>query len=120
MKNSSGVLLGSQKIDIFSKKNTDRIRMHWSYLFVVLFCIFVGIFAVWERVQYVRIGYDIQLLKQEHENLLQDKRKLLLEYNTSVSLDKVEERARKELRMQIPAADQIFYVKEVRGRAKVK
>ncbi|MEK6775357.1 MAG: cell division protein FtsL [bacterium] len=116
MKNSSGVLLGSQRIDVFSKKKTDRIQMHWSYLFVVLFCIFVGIFAVWERVQYVGIGYDIQVMKQEHEKLLQDKRELLLEYNTSISLDKVEERARKELRMQVPAADQIFYVKESRGR----
>ncbi|OIP66213.1 MAG: hypothetical protein CO150_03025 [Nitrospirae bacterium CG_4_9_14_3_um_filter_53_35] len=118
MKSSSGILLGSQKIDIFSKKKTDRLQMHWSYLFAVLFCLFVGIFAVWERVQYVRIGYDIQVLKQDQEKLLQEKRKLLLEYNTSVSLDKVEERARKELGLQVPSANQIFYVKEIRARAK--
>ena len=85
--------------------------MRWPFLLVVLFCIFVGLFAVWERVQYVRIGYGIQLQKQEHDRLLQEKRKLLLEYNTSVSLDRVEEQAEKRLKMKVPEKGQIFYVK---------
>ncbi len=85
--------------------------MQWPYLFVVLFCIFVGVFAVWERVQYVRIGSAIQVLKQEHEKLVQDKRNLLLEYNTSISLDRVEKRARQQLKMKFPDPDQTYYVK---------
>lgn len=107
----SGVLLRPQRINIFSKKKTQHIRMRWPYLLVVLFCVFVGLFAVWERVQYFRIGYDIQQLTQEHDSLVQEKRKLLLEYNTSISLDKVEERARKKLKMRVPEEGQLFYVK---------
>jgi cell division protein FtsL len=111
MSHRSGVLVGPQKIDIFSRKKAAHIRMQWPFSLIVLFSIFVGLFAVWERVQYVRIGHAIQVLNQEHEKLLQDKRKLLLEYNTSVSLDKVEERARKQLKMKVPEEDQILYVK---------
>lgn len=111
MKSHSGILLGPQKVDIFSKKNTARVQMRWSYFFVVIFCIFVGLFAVWERVHYVRVGSKIQILKQEHEKLVQEQRKLLLEYNTSVSLDKVEARARKKLAMEFPESDQVLYVK---------
>ncbi len=106
-----GMALRPQRVDIFSKKNTARIRMHWPSLMVILFSIFVGLFAVWERVQYVRLGYEIQVLKQEHEKLLQERRKLLLEYNTSVSLDKVEEQAQKRLKMRVPEAGQTFYVR---------
>ncbi len=85
--------------------------MQWPYLFVVLFCIFVGVFAVWERVQYVRIGSEIRLLKQKHEKLIKEKRNLLLAYNISISLDKVDERARKQLKMKVPDPDQIYYMK---------
>jgi cell division protein FtsL len=108
---SSRTLPRIQNIDIFSKTAPARVRMQWSYLFVVIFCIFVGVFAVWERVQYVRIGSEIQLLKQEHGKLIQERRNLLLEYNTSISLDKVEERARKQLKMKFPDPDQTYYVK---------
>lgn len=111
MNHPAGVLLRPQKIDIFSKKNTAPLRMRWPLVLVVLFCTFVALFAVWERVQYVRIGYAIHLLKQEHEKLIQEERKLLLEYNTSVSLDRVEERARKRLNMEVPKEDQIIYVR---------
>jgi cell division protein FtsL len=110
MNHRSGVLIGPQKIDIFSKKKTAQIKMRWPFLLVVLFTIFVGLFAVWERVQYVRIGYATHQLRQEHDKLLQDKRKLLLEYNTSISLDKVEEQARKRLKMKVPETGQVFYV----------
>jgi cell division protein FtsL len=107
----AGVLLRPQKIDIFSKKKSAPIRMRWPLLAVLIFCVFVGLFAVWQRVQYVRIGYDIQVLKQEHDKLVQEKRKLLLEYNTSVSLDKVEATARKRLKMDLPEEGQIIYVR---------
>ena len=62
-------LSGPQKINIFSKSNPARVRLRLPYLLVVLFGIFVGVFAVWERIHYVRIGYDTALLKQENEKL---------------------------------------------------
>ncbi len=111
MNYSSSTLPRIQNIDIFSKKDPAHVRMQLPYLFVVLFCIFVGVFAVWERVQYVRIGSEIQVLKQEHEKLIQERRNLLLEYNTSISLDRVEKRARQQLKMKFPDPDQIYYVK---------
>jgi len=105
----SNILRRPQNINIFSKKRADRVRMRWPYLLIVLFAVFVGIFAVWERVQYVRTAYGIQLLKQDHEKLIQEKRKLLLEYNTSISLDRVEKRARKQLKMKVPEKEAIIY-----------
>ncbi len=104
-------LSGPQKVNIFSKKNPARVRLRLPYLLVVLFGIFVGVFAVWERIHYVRIGYDIALLKQENEKLVKEHRTLLLELKTSISLDKVERRARTTLKMEVPERGQVLYVK---------
>jgi cell division protein FtsL len=104
------VLSRPQRIDIFSKNNHATLRVRLPILLVVLFCMLVGICSVWERMQYVRIGYDIERLKQKHEELVQEKRNLLLEYNTSISLGKVEERAGKELHMRLPEEGQAIYV----------
>ncbi len=104
-------LSGPQKVNIFSKRKPVRVRLRFPHLLVVLFGIFVGIFAVWERIHYVRLGYDIALLKQENEALVKEHRTLLLELKTSISLDKVEQRARTTLKMKVPERGQVLYVK---------
>ncbi len=107
----SGSLSGLQKIDIFSKRKPIRIRVRLPFLAVILFCIVVGVASVWERVQYIRLGSEIEMQKQENARLLQEKRKLLLEFNTMISLDQVEKRARSQLGMRLPEAGQVLYVK---------
>lgn len=105
------VLARPQKVHIFSKQKHVKIRVRLPFLLVVVFVLLVGIFAVWERMHYLQVGASIEGLKQENRRLVQLNRNLLLEYNTSISLDKVEEDAVKELGMQHPEKGQIVYVR---------
>jgi cell division protein FtsL len=105
------VLSRPQKVHIFSKKKHVRIRVRLPFLFVVVFSILVGIFSVWERIHYLQVGAGIERLKQKNRALVQEHRNLLLEYNTSISLTKVEEEAQKDLRMRLPEKGQVLYVR---------
>ncbi|NOY52473.1 MAG: cell division protein FtsL [Deltaproteobacteria bacterium] len=105
------VFTGTQKIDILSKRDRTPLRVRLPILFVVFFCVLVGVCSVWERTQYVRVGYEIACLKEQNRKLKQEKRNLLLEYATSISLDRVESRARKKLHLHLPEEGQILYVK---------
>ena len=105
------VLARPQKVHIFSKQKHVKIRVRLPVLIAVVFVLLVGIFAVWERMHYLQMGTGIEHLKQENRRLTQLHRNLLLEYNTSISLDKVEGEARKNLGMQHPEKGQIVYVR---------
>ncbi len=111
MRTSPRVLTRPQKIDIFSKRNRATLHVRLPILFVVLFCVLVGVCSVWERMQYVQAGYEIAGLKEENRNLKQEKRNLLLEYTTSISLERVESRAEKQLDLRLPEQGQVLYVK---------
>jgi len=105
------VLTRPQKVHIFSKQKHVKIRVRLPVLLVVSFALLVGIFAVWERMHYLQVGAGIERLKQENGRLAQLNRNLLLEYNTSISLDKVEEEAGGKLGMQHPEKGQIIYAR---------
>ena len=95
------VLTGSQKIDIFSKRNRATLRVRLPILCVLLFCVLVGVCSVWERTQYVEVGYKIAGLKEENRKLKQEKRNLL---------ERVESRAEKKLHLRLPEQGQVLYV----------
>ncbi|MDX1762700.1 MAG: cell division protein FtsL [bacterium] len=105
------VLTRPQKVHIFSKQKHVKIRVRLPFLVAVVFALLVGIFAVWERIHYLQLGTSIERYKQENRRLVQLHRNLRLEYNTSISLDKVEAEARENLKMQQPDEGQIVYVR---------
>jgi len=111
MSHAARTWIRAQRIDIFSKPNPVRVRVRLSLMAALLFAVFTGLFAVWERVQYLRLGHEIQLLRQEHEALVREGRSLRAEYERSVTLETVEERARRDLGLVIPSADQLIYMK---------
>jgi len=105
------VLTGTQKIDIWSKGDHTRLHVRLPILLVLFFCVLVGVYSVWERTQYVRIGYEIACLKEQNRKLIQEKRNLLLEYAGSISLTGMEKRAGKQLHLGLPEEGQVLYVK---------
>jgi len=111
MNDLSRVFTGAQRVDIFSRGDHAPLRLRLPILFVLFFCILVGVCSVWERTESVRVGYEIACLKEQNRNLKQEKRSLLLEYATSISLARVEAQAGKKLHLQLPEEGQVLYVR---------
>ncbi|MBI3988817.1 MAG: cell division protein FtsL [candidate division NC10 bacterium] len=69
-----------------------------------------GLFYVWQHVQAVQLGYEIEQLKQERAAFVERERELTLEIARLKSPKRVEEIARDRLGFITPAPDQIVIV----------
>ncbi|MFQ5881141.1 MAG: septum formation initiator family protein [Candidatus Methylomirabilales bacterium] len=70
------------------------------------------LFYVWQHIQVVRLGYQIERLRAERVTLIQEGKALRLELGQLRSLKRVEEIARRELGMVNPVPGQIILVDE--------
>lgn len=68
------------------------------------------LFYVWQHIQVVRTGYEIERLREERAALLQRNREMTLEIGRLTSLRRVEELARKRLGMVRPEPGQVILV----------
>lgn len=68
------------------------------------------LFYVWQHIQVVRTGYEIERLRQERAALVQRNREMTLEIGQLTSLRRVEEVARKRLGMVRPGPGQVILV----------
>lgn len=89
--------LQSKRIDLFS-------------LGVGLLLLLGGLFYVWQHVQVVRLGYEIEQLKKERAALIQREKELALELAWLKSPKRVEEIARGRLGFITPVPGQIVIV----------
>jgi cell division protein FtsL len=86
----------------------------------VLFLSAFGFVFVWQRVQVIKTGYEIEALKKERDALATTNKSLLIETATLTSPERVETIAKKDIGMRQPVDDQLVMVKRVdRGAGRV-
>ena len=80
------------------KKRTSS-GIYFLYI-LVIFCTFL--FYVWQHIQVIKIGYKINKLQTQLEELKNKNRYLRVEVNYLKSLDRIEKIAKEELKMVKP------------------
>lgn len=81
-------------------------------LFLFLALLFaVSLFIVWSRLQVVNLDYDISRLEGELRDLSQQSQQLRLESASLSRPDRIEELARRELKLGFPTPRQIISVR---------
>lgn len=73
------------------------------------------LFYVWQHIQVVRLGYQIERLRAEQLHLVQEGKARRVELARLRSLKRVEEVARRELGMVPPSPGQTILLREARG-----
>lgn len=79
---------------------------------VVIIIFVVTLFYVGQRVNVIRLGYEIENLKRERKNLEQIHNSLLIERASLISMERIEKIATSYLEMKRPEDNQIVLVKE--------
>lgn len=82
-------------------------------LTLVFFLSAFGFVYVWQRVQVIKTGYEIEALKKEKEALVRTNKGLLIETATLTSPDRIESIASKDIGMRAPGDGQVVMVKRV-------
>ncbi|MEE9522786.1 MAG: cell division protein FtsL [candidate division NC10 bacterium] len=72
------------------------------------------IFYVWQHIQVVRFGYQVERLRAERVTLVQEGKTLNVELGRLRSLMRVEDLARRELGMVNPVPGQVILLKDPR------
>ena len=80
-------------------------------LFSVFFVIFFLTFYIWHQAESVSIGYKTKDLENEIESLNDEIEQLEIQKADLLSLDRVEQMAKQELRMVLPSDEQIIFEK---------
>ncbi len=70
---------------------------------------------VWQHIQVVRIGYQIERLRAEQVGLVQEGKSLNVELSRLRSLTRVEGLVRRELGMVNPVPGQVFFLEDPKG-----
>jgi len=102
----SGVLVKGRWEALFAWRKVDLLPP-----FVLGFLLLLGLlFYVWQHIQVVRLGYEIERLKGERTALIQRERELSLEVAQLKSLKRVEEIAKGDLGLTSPTPGQVVFV----------
>lgn len=70
------------------------------------------LFYVWQHTQVVKLGYDVEALRKERQDLVNEYYFLKYRLNDVKSLSRVERTAREELGMVTPRTDQVVILDE--------
>jgi|GEM_PF-825870 len=73
-----------------------------------------GIFFVWQRVQVIKLGYEVESLKKERDALTRTNKGLLIEASTLTSPDRIEGLASSNIGMHSPSDSQVVLVKRIK------
>jgi cell division protein FtsL len=101
----SGTFLRGNLANIFKYKNFKSITWMAILIAVVLF------FYVWQHMQVVRLGYEVQQLKQQHQHLLNKFYYWKYEMYKVKSLSEIEQIARQKLKMKTPSSNHVIIMK---------
>ena len=102
--------LGRDRAGGFLKPRVDQIR-RWDLLpSLCLACLvlFGVLFYVWQHIQVVRLGYEIERLQVERLALIRQENELRFEVARLKSLRRVEEIGRRQLGLTSPVAGQVI------------
>ncbi|HLB25107.1 MAG TPA: cell division protein FtsL [Nitrospirota bacterium] len=96
------------------RQRKRRLVKKYGAAFLVLCVVAFSMFYVWQRVQVVKLGYEIESLKKERDALVRKNKGLLIETATLTSPERVEEIATGNIGMRAPGDEQIVMVKPVK------
>ena len=102
--------LGRDRASGFLKPRVDQFR-RWDLLpSLCLACLvlFGVLFYVWQHIQVVRLGYEIEHLQAERLALVRQENELRFEVARLKSLRRVEEIGRRQLGLTSPVAGQVI------------
>jgi cell division protein FtsL len=86
--------------------------LHYSsFLFVTFVLMAVALIYVWSHIHMTELEYQIAAETSRKEQLLEEQRKLKVEYATLKSPQRIEAIARENLQMIYPERDQVILVK---------
>lgn len=102
--------VGRNRASSLLKPRIDQIRRFDLLQSLVLggAVLVVVLFYVWQHVQVVRLGYEVEYLAGERDALIQQQKELRLEVARLMSLRRVEEIARGQLGLTSPKSGQVI------------
>ncbi len=75
------------------------------------FVVALALFYTWSRVQIVQLGYEINELKIEHQNLMDQNKRLTMEISLVKSPENLRNTVSQKLGMELPKLGQIVEIK---------
>jgi cell division protein FtsL len=81
---------------------------------VVFLVVAFSMVYVWQRVQVIKVGYEIESLKKEKTELLRENNDLQIEESTLTSPERIESIADTDIGMHVPVSGQIVMVKKIK------
>ncbi len=86
--------------------------LHYSsFLFVMFVLMAVALIYVWSHIHMTELEYQIAAETSRKEQIMEEQRKLKVEYATLKSPQRIETIAREKLQMTYPERDQVILVK---------
>lgn len=109
----SSLLARVQSTPVPRKREKGKGREFWGILFTIAIILSGALLYVWQHIQVIRKGYEVERLNAELASLMQEEKELSIKIAQLKSLPRIEEIARKRLRMMEPAPSQIVLVTPV-------
>jgi cell division protein FtsL len=81
---------------------------------IVFLVVAFSMVYVWQRVQVIKVGYEIEALKKEKAELLRENNDLQIEQSTLTSPERIESIADTDIGMHVPVSGQIVMVKKIK------
>lgn len=97
------------------KKNRTILKFLVFSLSIVGIGVSLVVFYVWQRVEVVKMEYQIELLQKEKEQLLRLNQTLYGDLLRLQSLNRIESLARDKLNLAPPGSEQVIFMKYPRG-----
>lgn len=86
------------------------IRRLWLVLGIIFFLFTVVFLRVWQEMQVVKLGYQINQHQQEYHRVLDEHRILLSQRNALASMERIEAIACQELSLEAPQSGQLIFL----------
>ena len=104
--------VGRERASSLLKPRVDQIRKFDLLPSLLLgSLVLVGVlFYVWQHIQVVRLGYQVEYLAGEHAGLIRQQKELRFEVARLRSLRRVEEIARRQLGLASPKPGQVIVI----------
>jgi len=90
------------------REKARRAKELWAILLTTLIILVGALSYVWQHIQVIRIGYEVERLNAELSALTHEEKELTVKIAQLKSLARIDEIARKRLRMVDPAPSQII------------
>lgn len=94
------------------KKVSSKVNPRAVVTGLVAVFLFLAFLLLWQRHQMIRIGYQIEQLRQERTELLRIRKELLIETESLSALDRIERIATDQLKMKQALPQQRVYIKQ--------